>query len=173
MKFLFFSLFAIFSLNACSNSKKVTENKQEEIVFKDVAKGDSLFASLERTVCYGRCPVYEIKIYNSGDVIYHGKRFVEREGKYKTKISKQQMLKFIEVAKRIGYMDMKDKYDGPITDLPATITSIVIDGKRKTVYKRYNAPTALKEFEKLFDDLLTSQKWVKINDEIKEEKLNK
>ena len=36
--------------------------------------------TLQRTACFGACPVYTVSIYADGTVAYNGERFVEVEG---------------------------------------------------------------------------------------------
>ena len=36
--------------------------------------------TLERTACFGVCPVYKLTIYGDGRVLYDGIRFVRTEG---------------------------------------------------------------------------------------------
>ena len=98
MKYLFAIGASILLLSAaCSTTKEVSDaaiaveevsenenQSNDQIVFEDVAVGDSMFAHIKRGYCYGMCPVYEMKIYNSGYVEYSGihavdkKRFVFR-----------------------------------------------------------------------------------------------
>lgn len=162
MKVLFF-LFAIATLTfSCANSKKALEGDSSGAYaeFQPAEKGDSLFASIQRTFCFGTCPVYIFKINNDGTASYEGVRNVKRMGTYSSKVSPAEMNKLIEVAKRIGYMEFKDKYDNEsITDLPSTTTSIVIDGKRKEVMRRYQFPAEIKDLEDAFDALIESLDW--------------
>ena len=146
---------------ACANTKELPEeNKNAMSEFKNISEEDSLFASIKRGFCYGTCPVYEMKIYNSGYTTLEGTRNIELIGKYTTTIIGDQMRALLEKAMTIGYMDMEDSYDNSsITDLPESTTSIVVNGKRKQVLKRYGYPKALSEFEKMFDELLTSEEW--------------
>lgn len=162
MKVLFFLFaFATFTFS-CANSKKALEGDSSDAygAFQPVDKGDSLFASIERTFCFGTCPVYVFKINNDGTASYEGVRNVKRMGTYSAKVTPAQMNKLIEVAKSIGYMDFKDKYDNEsITDLPSTTTSIVIDGKRKEVMRRYQFPKEIKVLEDAFDVLIETLDW--------------
>ncbi len=180
-------LVAITLFSACSNSKKATENAEIEtatetstqtdvqhvpqgpehqIIFEDIAEGDSLFASINKGFCFGTCPVYEILIYNSGYVEYNGRANVTLTGKHKTTIKKEQMIAFIDKANEIGYMSMDDEYDNPmISDLPETKTSLVMNGKRKHMRRRYGYPRSVLTFEKLFENLIASEKWEKITDD--------
>lgn len=165
MKYLLSSVIFSILLISCANTKEANgnSNSSDSTEFKDVAKGDSLFAYIRRGACYGTCPTYEIKIYNSGFAELKGTRFLDLIGNYTTTISQAKMRALIEKAKSIGYMNMEDVYDNEmITDLPETKTSIVIDGKRKAIRRRVNFPTEILSFEVLFDELLKSEKWTKI-----------
>ena len=162
MKVLFF-LFAFATITlSCANSKKATESAESNAysAFKPAEKGDSLFASIHRSFCFGTCPVYTFKINNDGTARYEGTRNVKKLGTYSSKVTPAQMNALIEVAKSINYMSFKDEYDNKsITDLPSTTTSIVIDGKRKEVMRRYNYPKEIKLFEDAFDALIESLDW--------------
>ncbi len=146
---------------ACANTKELPkENASAMSEFKNITEGDSLFASIKRGFCYGTCPVFEIKIYNSGYTTLEGTRNIDLIGNYSTTITADQMRALLEKAMTIGYMDMEDSYDNSmITDLPESTTSIVVNGKRKQVLKRHGFPKSLTEFEKMFDELLVSEEW--------------
>lgn len=187
MKYLIVLISVLTIAASCSTTKNVAETSpplppevvepqieppvrelptEHQIVFEDLAKGDSLFASIKRGYCFGTCPVYELNIYNSGFVTYKGVRNVDMLGEYTTQLSNTEMAKFVSLASEIGYMEMKDEYDNPgVTDLPECNTSIVMGGKRKAVKRRYGYPKSILTFEKLFDELLKTQKWDKVIEE--------
>lgn len=166
MKYILsFTLFALL-LISCANTKKVNNNtsSSENNAFKNMAKDDSLFASIRRGACFGSCPTFEINIYNSGYAELKGTRAVDLIGDYTATISKAKMQALLDMANNIGYQKMDDVYDNPmVTDLPETETSIVINGKRKSVRRRVNFPTEILKLEELFDLLLKSEKWTKVD----------
>lgn len=123
---------------------------------------DSLFASIERTPCYGRCPTYRINIYKSGYVIYEGIRFVDRLGTYSTRISDRKIQAIINKANEIGYFDLNEVYDSPVTDLPSTITYLSVNGKKKRIKDRVRGPEKLREYEKYFDGIFEDLEWKEI-----------
>ena len=41
---------------------------------------NTVVITLERTTCFGVCPVYTLTIYGDGRVVYEGTRFVRTEG---------------------------------------------------------------------------------------------
>ena len=167
---------------SCSNTKEVLnqEAPTPEVVstdiptdkvqgngkftLTDVSKDDSLFASIDKGYCFGTCPVFKLKIYNSGYVSLEGIKNIEQIGFFSAKINQERIDSFSNKATLIGYMNFSDEYDNKyVSDLPETTTSIVIDGKRKTVRKRFDYPRSILGFEKLFMELLDELKWEKVN----------
>tara|TARA_B110000503_G_scaffold47382_1_gene77218 strand:- start:225 stop:776 length:552 start_codon:yes stop_codon:yes gene_type:complete len=143
------------------------DKKQGNGIFTltDVSKNDSLFASITKGYCYGTCPVYKLKIYNSGHVSLEGIKNIDQIGFFSARINQEKMDTFSDMAKQIDYMNLSDEYDNRyVSDLPETNTSIVIDGKRKTVRKRYDYPRSILAFEKLFIKLLEELAWEKVQE---------
>ncbi|MBI2968361.1 MAG: hypothetical protein HYY40_11200 [Bacteroidetes bacterium] len=123
------------------------------------ATADSVFATLERTPCYGRCPNYKITIYKSGYTLYEGKRFTDRIGLFTCFLTRQEMGNILERAKSINYFNLQDVYDSQVTDLPSVITSIREGNRVKTVKARFNVPPALRNFEQYFDSIFENKTW--------------
>ncbi len=177
MKFVFSLIISVCLFMAC-NSKKGTTTGDDEIIedvyteddeyqFENVSPNDSLFASIERSPCFGQCPVYTMHIYNNGLVKYKGKNFVKRTGEFVMELTPAQMLTFVNKAEAIEYMKMDDSYDNPsVTDVSSTTSSIVINRTRKKIYRRFGFPKELIEYEQLFDNLLDSDKWIKVESEV-------
>ena len=166
MKYILSSILFSILLISCASTKEGKDNikSSDKTEFKDIEKGDSLFAYIRRGACFGKCPTYEMKIYNSGFTELIGTRAIDLLGTYTTTISKDKMHALIAKAKSIGYFAMDDVYDNEmVTDLPETKTSIVIDGKRKAIRRRYKYPEAILGFEKLFDAFLETEKWTQIS----------
>lgn len=131
---------------------------------------DSLFASIERTPCFGRCPTYVISIYKSGYVVYKGKQWVPNTGIFYTFISKKQLAEISDMADKIGFAELKEAYHDPnIVDVPSTFTTFRINGKLKRIDNTFgDPPQGLIDFEKFLDDLFTNTQWIKISDKIED-----
>lgn len=123
-----------------------------------------LFATISKGYCYGKCPVYEMKIYTDGKVLLEGKANIDYIGTWEKSITKGELEAFVTMAEKIGYMELEDRYDSSITDVPSTTTSIVINGVRKEVYRRANYPEKILQFEALFTQLLDSKDWKKVGE---------
>jgi len=150
-------------------TEKLPPMKLEKTVVEQVklhSGADSLFASIKRTPCYGRCPIYEAKIYNSGFVVYEGKRFVDKEGVFTSRISSEQLSQILSKASELRYFELQDEYDSPVTDLPTTYTSVQKEGVAKLVKNRVGGPDNLKAFESFLDGILNGASWIKKSDSV-------
>lgn len=122
----------------------------------------TFFASIVRTACFGTCPIYNMTIYSDGYVEYNGIRFVPKLGEQTGQIPVDQLQHFVDKANEIEFMEMEDEYDSPITDLPSATTTIVLNGKKKSVRRRHNYPQRILQFEVLFDDLIETVEWTPV-----------
>lgn len=151
---LLFHAFIIFSLIFGMYSCKATK------VNAQIAKEDVIL-SLERTPCFGRCPVYEIKIYANGLLLYQGKRNVADTGCHYRKISKQELASLKEAFCNAGFFEMADSYPenerAPV-DLPSCIIFFKSGNQEKTLTDHHwNTPEKLTLLEKKIDFLTTSK----------------
>ena len=114
---------------------------------------DDVVITIERSSCFGSCPIYSAKIYADGSVVYVGKEFVKEVGERRFKITPERVQQLIKEFEKIDYFSLKDKYDAEVTDLPTTTTSICLEGKKKKVVNYFGAPQKLHELENRIDEL--------------------
>jgi hypothetical protein len=109
---------------------------------------------LERTLCYGPCPVYSVTIYGDGTVLYDGIKFVNNIGKSTHQIPQKHVDEIVAMIYELNYFSLKDRYEANWTDDSTVITSVRINDEQKTVtnYGHYG-PDRLHEIEKKIDDL--------------------
>lgn len=121
---------------------------------------DSVFAIYERTLCFGMCPYFNLKIYKNGEAIYEGKNFVDMIGFYHTTFDIASLQKLKDTADHIQYFSLQDTYDNPrVTDLPTVITGVWDGNKLKTVSDRYKGPDELEEIYQLLEEMIQGAKW--------------
>lgn len=110
---------------------------------------------IERTGCYGSCPVYSVIIKSDGSFTYHGIRYIEKVGYFKGQIFRgyvDDLCRFIEES---GYMKLDQIYHRPVTDMETVYTTVVMDGKRQIVKDYGDAgPAKLWVLENLIDHLV-------------------
>lgn len=140
MRYIFVFLVILYS--SCNLSSSSTYEIQKKLII-----------SLNKTACFGTCPVYKIKIYNNQSAIFEGIKFVEKEGSYNFKISKKEINTILNKAKKINFQKMEDEYTELITDLPTTY--IMINNKQIKDY--YGAPKELKELEEIIENIFLNK----------------
>ena len=114
--------------------------------------------TIERSSCFGNCPVYSAEIHADGGVVYVGKENVKETGERRFKIPQETVQQLIREFERANYFSLKDRYDADEsgmsgTDLPTTITSICLNGKKKRVVNYFGGPKKLHELEDKIDTL--------------------
>lgn len=138
---------------ANENSADQTETEQDHFP-------DSLFFAMQRTPCFGRCPTYEVNIYESGYATYSGESNVDRIGEYETWVSESMADSILKKAQDIGFMMMLDSYDNSlVTDLPSTYFKLNIGGQKKEIKCRISCPERLVEFSKEVESLIDQVEW--------------
>ena len=152
-----FYLLFLCVLFACGSSKNSTETKVKELK-------KELIISLQRTPCYGTCPIYKMEIFSDGSAFYHGERFVDKLGDYEFTVSQETINHILKKAVEIGFFELEDIYTSNITDLPKTITFIKNGKDEKRVIDYYDAPKGLKEFESLVDGCIDYRRMKKMED---------
>ena len=125
--------------------------------------------TLERTPCFGGCPVYAVTVSPSGEVTYEGKAHVRQLGKASGKIAPEKVERLLMELERAGYFSMANRYAASepscgrySTDSPSAISSATLRGRTKRIEHDYGcgaAPGALVVLERRIDDVLGSGRW--------------
>ena len=121
-----------------------------------------LFASMLRTPCHGKCPHYEVRLYQSGLVEYIGYAAVERIGKFQCRIDSTQLGAILEMATKCNFFEMNDFYPEKgtaISDFPMCVCSLIKEENQKIVYNRNDAPLNLIKFQNFLDRIFEDQEW--------------
>ncbi len=120
--------------------------------------------TLERTPCFGMCPVYSVAVFEDGTAVYLGIRHVAQPGVQVTNVDPDQVELLASQMTDLGYFEWEDEYMWQIvTDQPYTITTLNWDDQSKQI-TRYdgdpNAPVGLVRFEDRIDRLVDVAQWV-------------
>lgn len=129
--------------------------------------------TLERTSCYGTCPVYKLTIYDDGTVEYEGLEFVKKTGKAQGQITKDALEDLIREFEEIDYFKLDDNYGGQgkncpelWTDHPTVVTSLNWKDRKKSVshYHGCRGTAVLEQLTKLenkIDEVVNTNRWIK------------
>jgi hypothetical protein len=125
--------------------------------------------SLERTPCFGGCPVYTISVSATGRVTFERRAHVRRLGTFSAEIPKRQVDALLVELERAGYFGFASRYAVSevacgryVTDLPSAISSATVGGRTKRIEHDHgcgSAPGALQVLEQRIDEVLGSGRW--------------
>lgn len=120
--------------------------------------------TLARTVCYGRCPVYDLSISGDGTVVYNGGGYVQTRGRQEAHISQAQVQELLAFFEKVGYFALNPEYtDYQITDLPYVTTSLTL-GDQDYMVRHYrgdrSAPEKLSLLEARIDEIVNTAQWI-------------
>jgi Domain of unknown function (DUF6438) len=134
------------------------------------APADSAVVTLERTPCFGSCPVYLVTASSNGAVRFEGKSHVSHPGSAVGRIPKARLDSLLAELEAAGYFDFEERYvpgspacGNVATDLPTVTTSVSLHGRTKRI-EHYRgcagAPLALSRLEERIDEGLNTAQWV-------------
>lgn len=88
---------------------------------------------LERTWCFGWCPIYTLTIGGDGKVRYEGRKLVVREGTVEDEIDPHLLVPILEEMERIDFWNREHECVGVITDTPSTRVTLRIGNRSRTI----------------------------------------
>lgn len=120
-------------------------------------------AGLKREPCYGKCPSYEVKLYDDGTIKYNGKAHVKNIGYYIAYTSKQAIVNIQTKAEEVGYFGLQRQYPASgrpqIYDVPQVTTFIKIGDKEHRITNRHDGPSTLFKLEDYIEKQLEGLNW--------------
>ncbi|MES1175837.1 MAG: DUF6438 domain-containing protein [Myxococcales bacterium] len=155
---------ALLGVVACNKKKPPADTTSiDQPHPPDTVPGATAVATLERTGCYGECPVYRLTVNSDGSVVYVGTRWVKVLGRQVYKISDAQMNELQAAFERSGFLQFRDYDHVESTDDDWAHVSLRRAGAFKRVRHYHGdnaAPPALSVLEDEFDRIVDSAKLV-------------
>ena len=124
---------------------------------------------LERTMCYGTCPVYKLMIYADGKIEFFGEKFVNAIGQHIKTIPQEKIALILAEVDGIKFFELNGNYDCyDATDNPTAKITITKEGKTKQIVHYHGCRSAnekelaaLTKLEDKIDELAEIAVWVK------------
>jgi hypothetical protein len=129
----------------------------------DTVPGALPLATLERTGCYGECPVYRLTVSSDGSVVYVGTRWVKVIGRQQYKLTDAQLGALQSAFEHSSFMSLRDYDKVENTDDDWAHISYRRGGfvKRVRHYHGDNsAPASLTALEDEFDRIVDSGRFI-------------
>jgi len=142
-------------------------------IFVGNQTGNNDVITLERTACFGACPMYNLTIAADGVVTFNGRQYTKTKGIARGQISTNDFRQLVAEFEKIDYLSLPDNYSPGtpvcpqmITDMPSANTSIRLNGKTKSVSHYHGcgdsgALAKLTTLERRIDEVAGTEKWIK------------
>lgn len=132
------------------------------------------YLKMQRTGCFGRCPTYNVEIFDNGLVRFTGIRFVDSIGIFEKKIPSS--LALLSSFEKYRVDTLKNTYENKIVDLPGIVYSFTINKKTNQINNAHFGPTFLKQMANEIDGLIkiegaikVDNTWIKVSSGTKDE----
>jgi TonB family protein len=119
-----------------------------------IAQKKATYIKMERTACFGRCPVYSVELFSNGKIKYTGTRNVANIGTFNYKVSAQKVKSIFAYIEKNKISSLKNKYEEIASDLPRLHMKFLISKKAKAIQNAEAGPFYLQEIASRVDVVL-------------------
>jgi hypothetical protein len=133
------------------------------------ARATGELITLERRPCYGTCPVYRMRVFDTGRVEFEGIRHVVQIGVVVDSVPRARFDQLRRAFAALPYASLARRYAYgepacPLyaADAVTVVTSIEVDGRVTSVEHDHGCsgvPSALTALEDLIDETVASWRW--------------
>ena len=142
---------------------------------KPVVDSTRLTVTLQRTECFGLCPMYSVTVSSDRNVRFHGERWIQFDGDRIAQISEDAYQQLLQAVRDARFDTLKPRYRGSSdgcgeywTDHPSMI--IMISSEKKTYQTNFNmgckggsaaeATARITLLGKQIDTILDTGRWI-------------
>ena len=115
---------------------------------------------LEKTGCFGTCPVYIMSIYSDRSVLFEGKANTLIEGTQRDTLSHEKYDQIVSMFENEKFADLDTAYIEAIVDAPFTYLSFRQKGNLKKVAVRGYAPDSFKKLVDRMEGIAQDARWL-------------
>lgn len=142
------SLLIVTFLSCKSNCRSIQKKSPE-----------SAFISLERTACFGTCPVDQYTLYINGHQRYEGRMFTAKKGEHMADMKEEMACTLFSAYRKLPWEQWDSLYPTLYSDLPSFIVRYQHGKLKREITVSGDCPEELK---KLIDGLIRQseeQQW--------------
>jgi hypothetical protein len=119
------------------------------------------YVELQRTQCFGACPVYKMQLRADGQTTWSGRDFVQVTGERTGQTNPAEARSLINRFRAAGFWNLCESYNRMVTDLPTAVTVLHVGNAEKSVSDRADgAPDWLRELDRAVDELADTHAWI-------------
>ena len=136
-------------MSSCGAGKYATKAKEGEVEM-----------SISKGVCFGKCPVYSLKVMKGGMAELAARNHVQgKKGLYRKKLDKATYNDLLKAFNESKYTQFSPKYESNIPDLPMVIIGYVAQDTLALVRGKEERPSALMQLQYKMEKLAQSEGW--------------
>ena len=125
---------------------------------------EPLSITMNKTGCFGTCPIYSLNIQSSGLAVFSGERFTDKLGKWTKDFSQDTSVNsFFKMAAQEDWQVYESYYPTPISDLPGVVLTINFQDSSKEIIIRGEHPAQLDVFVDMLTRFADSKGWENLN----------
>jgi hypothetical protein len=149
MKKILFLLGGVLLFASCASVKIVGDNKGQ-------------VTAIEKSPCFGKCPVYAMQIFKDGKVLYEGRANTKKLGTFQKTLTKKELTTVVKAFENARFTTFQDTYISELADLPSTLI-YYSDGKvNKSVTGKENRPAPVMQLQYMLEKIADSDGWLLI-----------
>lgn len=116
--------------------------------------------TLERSPCYGTCPVYRVSLHRDGRAEFEAIKYMPTSGKFTSKVEVYEYGRLCYLLDQLHFMSLDPAYEADWTD-DATYTITTTGKDRKKVVKEYGSvgPIELWAMQQAIDSIRQKLEW--------------
>ena len=159
---IFISL--ILTISACNSSKQLSSTEPEKVEKKEMDDSDLKFF-LSKSACFGKCPVFDLNIYNNRYVEFIGKQNTSKLGTHALNLDKDTYKNLVSAFDKANFVGLQDHYESNIPDLPSVTMSYRKGSKLKTITGKRERPESVHKLQFLLEQIIEMPGWTFLSDE--------
>jgi len=137
------------------------------VPFPALHNSSSVKITLERTACFGECPIYRTEVRGDGTVEYDGEGFVVVAGKHRAKVPIAVVKHLVDEFRKADFFSLLPRYVSQVTDNPTYRIGISFDGYASEVQdyvgEPAGMPSIIRRLEDEVDRALDTKRWTRGN----------
>lgn len=145
------------------------QERPEKRLPMPVVEPEEIHIALERTACFGTCPVYKVDVYGDGRVIYQGTAFVNVLGKHAYTVPPETVAHLVDTLRANDLWSLRPVYESSITDQPHQFLTLELGREvhRISDYagEMVGMPASVSNFEEEVDNVARSRMWLHLSKE--------
>jgi len=116
--------------------------------------------AMQRTMCFGSCPAYQVVIAGDGKVSYCGQAFVDVQGRQTANIPPGDVRRLVDAFYAADFHSLRDKYSAGVTDHPTIVVVLKVGDRTKRVVDYVSGPQRLRDLEREIDRTARTSQWI-------------